>query len=85
MAKEKKEKKPTRNNELGTKVLGVMETLRGNGVVEVTSTVLRDKVGTKNRAVIRRTLKGLAQQGKVVISEKTFGKRKQYVYKLKEG
>lgn len=82
--KEKKSKveKPEKNNELAVKILGVMETLRNNGVTETTSTVLRDKLGTKNRAVVRRVMKGLAEQGKVVISEKTVGKRKQYIYKL---
>lgn len=88
MAKEKKEvknqKKPTKNNELAVKILGVMETLRNNGVTETTSTVLRDKLGTKNRAVVRRVMRGLVEQGKVVISEKTHGKRKQYFYRLKE-
>ena len=74
--------KPTENNELAVKILGVMETLRNNGVAETNSTVLRDKVGTKNRAVIRRVMKGLVKQGKVVISEKTLGKRKRYVYRL---
>jgi len=78
----KKDKKPKANNELAVKVLGVLEVLQKNGVAETTSTVLRDKLGTKNRSVIRRVMRGLAQQGKVVISEKKFGKRKQYVYKL---
>ena len=84
--KEVKEKskaeEPTKNNELAVKILGVMETLRSNGIVEVTSTVLRDKVGTKNRAIIRRTMKGLVKTGKVEISERKVGKRKQYLYRL---
>jgi len=84
MAKEKKEKKSTTNNELAVRVLDVMETLRNNGVTETTSTVLGDKLGAKNRAVVRRVMRGLVKQGKVVISEKTHGKRKQYVYKLAE-
>ncbi|MDH5782524.1 MAG: hypothetical protein OEZ35_02480 [Candidatus Bathyarchaeota archaeon] len=78
-AKKEAEKKP---NELGAKILGVMETLHSNGIVETTSTVLRDKVGTKNRAVIRRVMKGLVKTGKVEISEKKVGKRKQYLYRL---
>jgi len=80
--KEGKKKEAQKNNELAVKILAVMETLRRNGVTETTSTVLRDKVGTKNRAVIRRVMKGLKKAGKVVISEKTHGKRKQYTYKL---
>ena len=80
--KEAEKKKPTKNNELAVKILGVMADLRRNGVKEVNSTVLRDKVGTKNRAVIRRLMKGLVKQGKVVRSEKVHGKRKQYIYKL---
>ena len=80
--KEKKSKAKTKNNQLAVKILDVMETLRNNGVAEATSTVLRDKLGTKNRAVVRRVMKGLAEQGKVVISEKTLGKRKQYTYRL---
>lgn len=88
MAKEKieveKEKKPTENNELAVKILDVMETLHNNGVTETNSTVLRDKVGTKNRADIRRVMKKLASDGKVVISQKTEGKRRRYTYKLKE-
>ena len=78
----KKEYKPAKNNEVAAKILAVMETLRSNGVAETNSTVLRDKVGAKNRAVIRRVMKGLTKQGKVVISEKTHGKRKRYTYKL---
>ena len=76
------EKKSTKNNELTAKILGVMETLRGNGVAEVNSTTLRDKVGTKNRAVIRRVMKGLIKQGTVVRTEKAHEKRKQYSYRL---
>jgi len=74
--------KPTKNNELAIKVLGVLEILQKNGVTETTSTVLRDKLGTKNRGVIRRVMKGLALQGKVVVSEKKLGKRKRYTYRL---
>jgi len=82
--KEKKPKaeKPTKNNELAAKVLSVMEALQKNGVTEITSTVLRDKLGTKNRAAIRQVMKGLAKAGKVVIEKKEFGKRKQYTYRL---
>ena len=82
MAKKDEKAKPTKNNELAAKVLEVMKTLQANGVTETTSTVLRDKVGTKNRSAIRRVMKFLAEEGKVVIGEKTAGKRRQYTYKL---
>jgi len=80
--KEKSKTKPKKNNELAIKVLGVIEALQKNGVTETTSTVLRDKLGTKNRAVIRQVMRGLEKEGKVVISEKVVGKRKQYSYRL---
>lgn len=80
--KEKSKTKPKKNNELAIKVLGVMEALQKNGVTETTSTVLRDKLGTKNRAVIRQVMRGLEKEGKVVINEKAVGKRKQYSYRL---
>ena len=79
-----KKKSKTKNNELAAKILAVMETLRSNGITETNSTVLRDKVGTKTRTPIRRVMKMLAEDGKVVIGEKEVGKRKQYVYKLAE-
>lgn len=81
-SKQAEKKKSTKNNELTAKILAVMETLRGNGVQEVNSTTLRHKIGTKNRAVIRRAMKGLVKQGKVVINEKAHGRHKQYTYKL---
>jgi len=79
---EKPKGRPKKNNELGAKVLAIMEALRKNGVTETTSTVLRDKLGTKNRGVIRQVMRRLEKQGKVVIEKKEFGKRKQYVYRL---
>jgi hypothetical protein len=56
-----------------------------NGV-SITSTLLRDKLALdkeSGRDQIRRIAKRLKEEGKVTISEKTVGKRKQYVYKLK--
>jgi len=54
--------------------------------VEYTSTLLRDKLALdkeSGRDQIRRAMKRLAKDGKVIISEKSnTGKRKQYVYKL---
>lgn len=82
MAEKEKKEKPSKNNELAVRILGTMEALRRNGVKETTSTVLRDKLETKNRAVIRRAMKGLVKTGKVVRSEKVHGKRKKYIYKL---
>lgn len=77
-----KKKSKTKNNELAEQILTVMEALQENGIVETNSTVLRDKVGTKNRSAIRRVMKMLAKDGKVVIGQQTTGKRKQYTYRL---
>ena len=54
--KKPKEDKPSKNNELAVRILAVIGDLRRNGVTEINSTTLRDKVGTKNRAVIRRAM-----------------------------
>ena len=56
------------------KVLEVMKTLRADDIMEVTSTVLRDKLGTKNRAVIRSAMKNLQKTGMVTIEKKAFGR-----------
>ena len=79
---EVKEKKPKARNVLGGKIIGVMQGLLANGIVETNSTVLKDKLKTKSRAVIRKAMKDLAKEGKVVIREEPRGKRKQYIYKL---
>lgn len=79
---EVKEKKPKAKNDLSAKIIGVMQGLLANGVEETNSTVLKDKLKTKNRAVIRKAMKELAKEGKVVIEEKPRGKRKTYTYKL---
>ena len=78
----KPEKKPSEED-----VLAVMRKLAENGVVETTSTVLRDKLALNKesgRDQIRRLMRKLEKDGKVVISRKEQGKRKQYVFKLKE-
>ena len=80
--KEKSKTKPKKNNELAIKVLGVMEALQKNGVTETTSTVLRDKLGTKNRGAIRAVMRRLSKEGKVVIEEEKHGQRRQFKYKL---
>lgn len=73
---------------LDERVLAQMKTLRVNGIKEVTSTVLRDKLALdkeSGRGQIRRVMKRLAKDGKVIISLKSnTGKRKQYMYSLKE-
>jgi len=61
-----------------------MKTLRENGV-PITSTLLRDKLALdkeSGRDQIRRLMKRLEADGKVTISQKTEGKRKQYTYEL---
>jgi hypothetical protein len=70
---------------LEDKVLAVMKTLTANGITEFTSTLLRDKLQLdkeSGRDQIRRAMRKLAKDGKVVITEKQHGERKQYVYKL---
>ena len=63
--------------------LAALKTIAG----DITSTVLRDhfKLDKETgRDVIRRIMKTLAADGKVVITERSEkGKRKQYFYKLK--
>lgn len=79
---EEKKEKPTKNNELAVRILRTMKTLQKNGITEVTSTILKDRLNTKNRGVIRRTMKILETEGKVIIGEKKLGKRRRFSYKL---
>jgi len=69
-------------------VLAVMEKLGENGIGEVTSRLVSDKLGfadaDKGRGRVRVLMKKLEKVGKVEIGEKEVGKRKQYTYKLKE-
>ena len=65
-------------------VLAEMKRLAANGIVECTSTLLRDKLALdkeSGRDQIRRAMKALEKDGKVESSRKTEG-RKQFVYKL---
>ena len=64
-----------------------MKRLAANGIEEFTSTLLRDKLALDKEAgrdVVRRLMKKLETDGKVTIGLKQQGKRKQYVYRLKE-
>ena len=75
-------KKPTEEQ-----VLAEMKRLAANGIAEVTSTLLRDKLGLdkeSGRDQVRRLVRKLEKSGKVEIGQKEVGKRKQYVYNLKE-
>jgi hypothetical protein len=68
------------------KALAVMKTLRENDV-PITNTLLRDKLALdieSGRDHVRRLMRKLETEGKVKIEEKTVGKRKQYIYRLKE-
>ena len=68
-------------------IISLMKTLRENGITKVTSRLLKDKLGLDaehGRGQIRRLMRKLEAEGKVIISEKTVGKQKQYVYSLKE-
>jgi hypothetical protein len=72
-------------------VLAIMAKLAENGVAEVTSRLVSDKLGfadaDKGRGKVRALMKKLEADGKVVFEKKTVkekGARKQYVYTLKE-
>jgi DNA-binding GntR family transcriptional regulator len=73
---------------LDERVYAQMKTLTQNGITEFTSTLLRDKLQLDKeigRGQVRSAMKRLAKDGKVTISLKqNTGKRKQYVYRLKE-
>ena len=68
-------------------VLAILEKLTENGVTEVTSRLISDKLGLepdKGRNLVRRLMKKLQKDGKVVIESKAVqGKRKTYIYRLK--
>ena len=86
--KEKTEKPKTAEPEklLEERVYAQMKLLAANGIKECTSTLLRDKLALdkeSGRDQIRRIAKRLQTEGKVTISEKKVGERKQYVYALK--
>lgn len=71
-------------------ILEVMARLETNGIVEMTSRQVSDKLGLEpdyGRQRVRATMRQLEKDGKVVIEKKPVkekGARKQYVYKLKE-
>ncbi len=72
---------------LEERVLGQMKLLAANGIKEFTSTVLRDKLNLdkeNGRDIIRKVMKRLKKDGKIITGEKTVGKLKRYVYSLKE-
>ena len=76
----KTSKKPTEED-----VLAIMQKLKNNGVIEVTSRLLSDKLGLEpdaGRQKVRALMKKLEKVGKVEISEKMKGERKQYTYEL---
>lgn len=80
--KKEEEKKSTEED-----VLNEMHKLAENGIAELTSTLLRDKLGLdkeSGRDQIRRLMRKLEKAGKVSIIEKAVEKRKRYVYRLKE-
>lgn len=64
-----------------------MRRLNANGIVEVTSSLLRDKLGLdkeSGRDQVRRLMRKLEKARKVIIGQKEVGKRKQYIYRLNE-
>jgi hypothetical protein len=77
---------PEKEKLLDQRVYAQMKLLAANGVKEFTSTLLRDKLSLDSesgRDQVRRAMKRLEKDGKITISEKANGKRKQYVYALK--
>ena len=79
--------KPEKKKATAEDVYAEMKRLAANGVVECTSTLLRDKLNLDKeggRDIVRRLMKKLETDGKVIIGQKTGGKRKRYVYRLKE-
>lgn len=79
--------KPTKKNaKIEGEVLVVMRVLAENGIAEVSSTLLRDKLGLKKggRGAVRRAMRKMEAEGKVVIGQKAIGKQKQFTYRLKE-
>ena len=79
----KPKKKPTEKQ-----VLAEMKRLAANGIVEVHSRLVSDKLGLdpdKGRQQVRVLMKKLEKTGRVVIEKKTVkekGARKRYVYRL---
>ena len=71
-------------------VLVIMQKLTANGIVEVSSRSISDKLGLepdKGRQQVRVLMKKLEAKGKVAIERKAVketGARKQFVYRLKE-
>lgn len=81
-------KLPAKKKPSGEDVLALMRKLTENGIVECTSSLLRDKLNLdkeSGRDQIRRLMRKLEKESKVIIGQKQQGKRKQYIFKLKEG
>lgn len=90
-----KKKTPTKSAEpptakptepLTEKVYAEMRRLNANGIKEVSSRLISDKLGLDKetgRGQVRRAMKKLEADGKVVSAVKE-GKKRQFVYRLKE-
>jgi len=79
----KPSKKPTEED-----VLAIMQNLTKNGIAEFNSRLVSDKLGLEpedGRQRVRALMKKLETVGKVEVSEKLRGKRKEYIYKLVKG
>ena len=88
---EKPAKPPTVElSKLEKDILAIMAKLTENGIVEVNSRLISDKLGLepdKGRQQVRVLMKKLEKAGKVTMEKKAVketGARKQYVYSLKE-
>jgi transcription initiation factor IIE alpha subunit len=75
---------------LEEQVLEVIAMLEANGIVEIGSRVISDKLGLEpdvGRQRVRAIMKKLEADGKVTVEKKAVkekGARKRYVYRLKE-
>lgn len=78
------EKKLSNMDKLKARILTVMEEQKANGILETNTGVLKEKLKEKSRGGIRRAMRMLAKDGKVIIGKEVHGKRKRYTYKLAE-
>lgn len=72
---------------LAEQALEIIGKLNKNGIVDVTSRLLSDKLGLDadaGRQKVRTLMKKLEKTGKVVVEQKAVkGARKRYVYRLR--
>ena len=88
IAERKTDKKPNgKPNAEEEQMLATLTQLSANGLKEITSTLLRDKLGLdkeSGRDQVRRVMANLAKDGKVTVTQRMKGKAKQFLFSLKE-